>query len=311
MRGGNKVNITAHRLFLTDYCRSLGERRAAEVERNFFASLQLRNGTTKQTEANRLSDVNDATSSYFKRLVPPPEDFLDVGVSSGISTGEWHADLRRAGFKNIRVTGTDLTLHAYLVELNGFFRVLVQQCNFPLQYDVGGIPISAARYGRRGYLDGTYLAAWLLRRLFQRISAKHRLPSRLLGNTAGLLADEQRIRITGLQLISPSVAERGSVNFIDDDLSAANDPSLIARFDVIRAANILNLVYFTENDLILFLNRLKERLKGPNASLLICRTRQPGDNDATLFRLSPDGRFEVVLRVGSGSEIEAVVLAIR
>jgi hypothetical protein len=311
MRGGDRVNITAHRLFFTDYCRSLGARRAAEVERNFFASLQLRNGTTKQTEANRLSDVNDATSSYFRELVRPPKEFLDVAVSSGISTGEWYADLRTAGLSNVRMTGTDLTLHAYLVEMNGFFRVLVQKCNFPLQYDVGGIPISAARHGRRGYLDGTYLAAWLLRRIFQRISAKHRLPSRLLGNTACQLSDEQRIRITGLQLISPSVTERGGVNFIDDDLSAANDPSLIARFDVIRAANILNRVYFSEDTLILFLNRLRQRLKGPDAFLLICRTRRQGGNDATLFRLNTNGRFGVVLRVGSGSEIEAAALAIR
>ena len=305
------MNVTAHRLFLTDYCRRVGERRADEAERRFFTSLQLRNGTTKQTASNRLVDVNDATTAYFNGLSRRPESFLDVAVSSGVSTGEWHAGLRSAGFTNVSMTGTDLTLHAHLVEVNRFFRVLVQQGNFPLQYDVFGVPIRAGRYGRRGYVDGTYLLAWLLRMIFQGISARHGLANRLLGEVDDKAIRVHGVRITGLQLISPRLTEIGGLSFADDDLGSANDPVWIGKFEVIRAANILNRGYFGEQTLLHFLKRLRERLTGPGAFLLICRTRERGGNDATLFRLDARGTFEVVLRVGSGSEIESTVLALR
>lgn len=303
------MNITARRLFFTDFGRRLGERRAERVERGFFDSLQLRNGTTKQTAAGRLKDVDHATTAYFRGLAQPPRNFLDVAVSSGISTGEWYRALSGAGLPGVTMTGTDLTLHAYLVEVNRYFRVLVQSDNFPLQFDVAGIAISTARRGRRGYLDGSYLAVWCLQRVLRRICTG--LEPGTPSKDGDRLFAAHGLRIRRVQLISPRVGRLNQLAFVDDDLSATNDPTLVGKFEVIRAANILNHIYFPHETLTIILKRLAERLQGPGSFLLVSRTRPAGGNDATLFLLNAASRFEVVLRVGAGSEVEPLVLSTR
>lgn len=310
------ANITAYKLFFSDYLKNLPDELAKKLEFKFFASIQLRNGTTKTTAVNRMNDVNQATTVYFNGLDTKPRVFLDVAISSGVSTGEWYAQMTHSGLTGIQMTATDLTLKAHLIEINRYLRVLVQSCNFPLQFDIAGIPVRASKYGRKGYLNGEYLTAWFLKKIFDRVSKKTSLQAYLeslsksekSADTASIF-NHQKIRIRNLNLISPSVAELGDLTFLNDDLGAENPADFIGKFDVIRAANILNIGYFSESVLIAFLQRLKERLKGAGAFLLICRTNLQGENNATLFKLNSHNKFEAVLRIGKGSEIENIVLA--
>lgn len=312
----HKMNITAHRLFYTEYIRSLPDSMAETAESDFFCYLQLRNGTFKSTTSDRLTDVNNATTSYFSTIENPPRSFLDVAVSSGVSTDEWYENLLKAGFKGVEMLGTDSTLHAYLIEFNKYFRVLVQNCNFPLQYDLLGIAIKANKFRRLDYINGVYIISKFLKFIYHIASEKYQLVKLLnennfTNNDKWLYdIDNVRIIIRKLKLISPRLIKKNNVIFSDDDLSLQNPPSLKNRFDVIRAANILNLVYFPEKTLITFLNRLKERLRGPGSFIIICRTNDHGKNNATLFKLNCNYRFEVVFRVGAGSEIEDIVLSL-
>jgi hypothetical protein len=194
--------------------------------------------------------------------------------------------------------------------------VLVQSCNYPLQFDIAGIPIRASEYGRKGYFNGEYLTAWFLKLIFSWISKKNNLAEYLsdLSKTETSNTNKTKIfshktlQIRNVDLISPSVADLGDLTFLNDDLGAENSVEFIKRFDVIRAANILNIGYFSEPVLIAFLKRLKERLKGAGAHLIVCRTNLLGENNATLFKLNTNDKFEVVLRIGGGSEIENIVL---
>jgi chemotaxis methyl-accepting protein methylase len=92
---------------------------------------------------------------------------------------------------------------------------------------------------------------------------------------------------------------------IEDDLLAVNDSRLCQAFDVIRAANILNVIYFSAEVIGRMLATLNGRLK-EGGLLIIVRTDANGENNGSIFR-SSNNRFCLVDRIGNGSEIEAMV----
>jgi hypothetical protein len=81
-------------------------------------------------------------------------------------------------------------------------------------------------------------------------------------------------------------------------------PAWSGRFDVVRAANILNLDYFAPATLA----AMSATLAGYVAEggwFVVCRTHPDGANHATLFRREA-GRLRAEARIGRGSEIEAL-----
>ena len=108
-----------------------------------------------------------------------------------------------------------------------------------------------------------------------------------------------------IALLSRSFANNDRLRMIEDDLLEENPQKLCQAFDVIRAANILNLVYFPVDLIKQMLATLKQRLKEAGL-LIVVRTRPSGENNASIFSLS-DNRFVVVDRYNDGSEIESII----
>jgi hypothetical protein len=81
------------------------------AEYEFFRRVVLPNGTFKTTLANWLDDLNQAALPYIARITERPVKILDVGVSSGVSTLEWHDQLLAERI-TCDITGTDLTIYA-------------------------------------------------------------------------------------------------------------------------------------------------------------------------------------------------------
>jgi hypothetical protein len=65
---------------------------------------------------------------------------------------------------------------------------------------------------------------------------------------------------------------------------------------------------FCAPQLVQIVNKLKESIK-QNGLLVVCRTERKGANNATIFQ-STDSKFRVLLRLGSGSEIEDLITGI-
>lgn len=86
------------------------------MEKEFFSSIRLSNGVHKTTSPLRLDDANQRLIAVFQKLGVAPETFLDVAVSSGISTIEWFESLQHAQLRP-SMTATDLTMTAYLVRM--------------------------------------------------------------------------------------------------------------------------------------------------------------------------------------------------
>jgi hypothetical protein len=259
-----------------------------EREHEFFGSIRLGNGVNKTTCAHRLDDVNAFVAAAWKELGVAPREILDAGASSGISSREWADTLAAGGFE-ARIVASDIALNGRLVSLLPGLDVLVDRDGHILLRIVFGkiLPL------RRPWIDWVTGVASL---------------RRLIDLIAGLRQGDLERGGRPLMLVSASALGHPAIDFVEDDVLAPAPDSLRNRFDAIRAANILNHAYFGIDDLKSAVINLRQRLAGAGSFLIVVRTWLEGSNHGTLFRLNDGGRFDVVARLGQGSEIENIVL---
>lgn len=266
--------------------------RREAMEDNFFRRLRLPGGVTKRTRRGRLADLDALVAEHLpcgRRL-----ELMDVAVSSGVTTLDWAASLRRAGF-DFRLVAGDATPAAWLLSLGRRVEVLVDGAGRPLQYDLFGRAMRSAAPGPLamlpwlGRLLTRFALPWdgdLRRSLAARREVRGRRPLR-----------SQRVA-----LVVPELLADPAIELVEDDLLAWGADPLAGRFDVVRAANLLNRGYFDEDALRRMLARLVARLK-PGSLLAVCRTEEDGSNHATVFRRGEEG-LEPIARLGCGSEVE-------
>ena len=113
-----------------------------------------------------------------------------------------------------------------------------------------------------------------------------------------------------IKLISPRLRGNPDIEFIEDDIIQESPPFFKHQFDVVRAANVLNKGYFADDKIEKALGTIRERLSGPGSFPLICQTKSDGTNHGSLFRLADDKRFVSLIRIGTGSSIEPLVLGL-
>lgn len=78
--------------------------------------------------------------------------------------------------------------------------------------------------------------------------------------------------------------------------------------DVIILANILNLTYFSSNEIVIAIKNLKQ-FCNENALIVIIENRQNEPEKSSVFKLKGNS-FELFDRINSGSEIESLILNI-
>ncbi len=300
---------TAQELFLNS-SQGLSDRSASQdlLEEKFFYSIELSNGTHKRTWAGRLDDVDQVLLAVFRKFDVTPKTFLDVAVSSGVSAVSWCDALRQAGLRP-SMTATDLTMTAYLIRLHDWLHVLVDKEGFPLQYDVCGYawrPRCRIRLYPLG--NGALTVLWDV--LYRKTAGKYDLLARLksLGLTTPAVGDP--LIKAEIKLVTRRLRDNPDIELLDDDILAPTPAHLQRRFEVIRAANILNRGYFSKEQLRTAVTHLRDRLVGDGSFFLVVRTDETATNNGTLFLLNADGTFRVVDRIGAGSEIEDIVLSL-
>jgi hypothetical protein len=282
--------------------------RALEVlESAFFGSVRQRNGTYKLTYAHRLNDLNDVVAE----LLPTdrPLRLMDVAVSSGVTTLDWANALDRLGIVYIMTAG-DIGIRAYLLELGWSFSVLVDQNGYPLQYEIFGhaVPNPPARRMLPLYLPWIMYLNATVRRHFE--GARAVRPA----DGAARLAPSVSCR--ALTLVSPRLVANRHIELVEDDI--LTNRTIHDCFHVIRAANILNRSYFDEPTITDISTNLGQRLV-EGGLLVVCRTSDDPDekvpaptlNNGTIFMWRGNNGFSVVSRIGRGSEVEDLVLAVQ
>jgi hypothetical protein len=269
-------------------------------ELTFFRSLRLRNGTYKDAYAHRLDDLNELVSVYLP--VDRPLRIMDVAISSGIGTLEWSDDLRRRAVEH-EMIGGDLTLNAYLVSLGRHLHALVDSDGYPLQFDVQGRPLPNPM-GPRPRIRHLFSLWQIERTVRARFST---LRAACIRGGGHWRDQKRRLSCRQIALLSPRLTPTCGVVTVEDDIFAGDGGG--PRFQVLRAANILNRAYFGDQQLTRALRNLRSRLR-PEGILIICRTSEDGTNNATVFRLQSNRQFRPVGRLNNGSEVEDLVLAL-
>jgi hypothetical protein len=271
------------------------------LERDFFERVALPNGTRKTTSANRLDDLNAAVLPYIAQLPGRPLKIMDVSISSGLTTREWH-DFLTENHISFDMVGTDLTVYSSLVSLTSRLAVLVDRDRNILHVDAFG-------RGAPPRADGVLgIATGMIRMMFgAAMMVDRRLPP--LQGRVREAAKGHLLKCEPITLLTRGLSQLESVHVLEEDLLAAERPDFKHAFQVVRAANILNRSYFSEQVLLQIARKLRDRLQ-PNGLLIVCRTERNGRNNATLFQSSPQSGLRVLLRLGRGSETENLFAAL-
>lgn len=263
---------------------------SAAQEREFFRSIRLPNGVFKTTASHRLDDVNHFVGEYWDAKGYRPSRLLDVGASSCVSSVEWAEERAKVGHA-VEIVATDVLIDVEWLEIRRGHFVLADKRGNILQHEIGGRALRSW-VRRRDWLGSDwYRILRANRRAKERLThvpASKRHPMKLVCNAAQL---------------------HPNISFCEQDVLSPPQASFRGKFDAVRAANILNRAYFAAPDLAKAVENLRACLGGAGSYLLVTRTWDCGTNHGTLFELLENGRFEVVNRLGDGSEIEEIVLA--
>lgn len=262
-----------------------------EVEKRFFSKVRLPNGTWKTTYPDRLDDLNERLLEFL----PQGRDLqlMDVAVSSGISTAEWSAQLSANGIRH-RIVAGDLVTDGWLTSSGAWFALLCDDRNLePLLLEVGPISLPV-RSERRSVRAARPLLVPLLRGI---ASLARRRDAR--GRESRLLA------YGPISLVVAEARERAEIEVTQDDVTVPG--RFHDRFDVVRAANLVQRAYFDEETLTLVIANLRDRVR-VGGLLVLCQTVDGHGNQATIF-LRESNQFVAVGSLGDGVEVRDLVLA--
>ncbi|MHB1860013.1 MAG: hypothetical protein ACYCUM_07910 [Solirubrobacteraceae bacterium] len=270
------------------YFGNLTDEALSNAESLFFCGLQLANGMLKATAAHRLDDLN----AFVMSLLPREQrlEIIDVAASSGLATAAWSDQLYAAAIDH-QITASDLTIEGILMTIGKRVAVLWQKGGHPLVVQIGP---------RCAYLLRTSHITRLLRPPLAAVYPLIVKEARMASYETPPSSHAIRIRRVGL--ISRQLAARAQFRIIQDDIS--KEPHCVQRFDVCRAANILNRSAFSDDAILSMVDNLFSRLRD-GGLLVVCRTHHESGkqvNRATVLRKIGDTR-EVVAQLNGGSDV--------
>jgi SAM-dependent methyltransferase len=241
----------------------------------------------KRTHPNRLPSTLESLLRHWR---PSPDrrslTFLDLGASDGLNTREAAQFVRTEYQREVHAIALDkyLTLHCH-----GW--------RWLREYRAANEAPVLLRCGPFGMRLGRRLAFWpieILRRLYlSRASLRGAMPRRL-----------------SIPLIHPQALLDRDLCFREADILNL-DSDTLSVIDVVRASNVLNLSYFSADDIARALQRIHALLR-PDGMLIVSRNVIAKDGEfeqGTLWRRLESG-FKVLHEFGGGSEIAPLVNAL-
>ena len=255
------------------------------MEQKFFNQLVLSNGTLKTTYADRLPDVDTACNSLLSESGQIVR-LLDIGISSGVTTHEWVGALSRDQIE-FKMDAFDLCMDASIVSFGRKFHVLIDSAHRPLQFEF------------LGRAESNFLGESIARKIRRGIP----VVALRIGYSVCKLIFGTDGRMTPVKLVSNRLKSSPDVRIFEYDLSRVDE--LPGEYEMIRAANILNLAYFDDAFLSKSIAKIKRKL-AENGYFCVVRTNSAGKNNGTIYQLS-NGALKPVLQIGDGSEIDRLV----
>jgi len=291
---------------------SVGDQPSAEQIQAFediSFTLRTSNGTFRTTFRNRFDDVNKVAMRWMGTLYPPdaPIFVQDRAVSHGLTSMEF-AERVFEHFPNAHFEASDLLLGLVELSVDGEIYI-TERSGAPLQYIKP--PYVLPLYHRE---SRRYPWNWWLARRARRRFDNLKLPAgwNAIQNTQPQEISTQQgssLRVRYIPYIHPEAVAltRRNPNFQFRERSVFAASSEVCH--VLRTMNIFNWGYFSEQQLTEGALAAFHSLQ-PGGLWIVGRTlMEDHTNHATFFRRNKNG-WEVLERIGSGSEIEALALRI-
>lgn len=288
---------------------SVGEQPSAEQIRIFedvSFTLRTSNGTFRTTFRNRFEDVDRASLRWIGKFYPAGSSFLvqDRAVSHGLTSAEFAQRIFEQ-FPKAVFEASDLLLGLIELAVDGEVYV-AERSGTPLQYIKA--PFVVPLYHKESFRYPWN--RWVARRARRRFD-NLKLPA---GWSATQSTQSQRISHHGLDLrvryipyIHPEAIAltRQNHNFGFHERSVFD--AAPGTCDVLRTMNIFNRDYFSNQQLTEGVSAAFQSLRLGGLWIVGRTLEKDHTNHATLLRRRENG-WEVLERIGSGSEMEALAL---
>lgn len=246
------------------------------------------NGVDKRTGLGRLVVLDEWLISFIHKPLLSPISILDVGGSDGSTTLELVQYLKENLGIEIKaaILERQLRLHCFR---RGWIRYYLTNEKKPFILQIGPVAV-----------------------LLEQVKGKTRFIFnpivRFIQKCLSRLHFEKHLKNEGdLLFMNPLVREISNLRWIEQDLFKFNK-DLVETFDFVRCCNILNVDYFSEDQIFNAIKLLSSYLK-PNGLLLLSRSTD--DSNGSLLTASIWIRSQRSLMhisdLNGGSEIKEIV----
>jgi hypothetical protein len=270
-----------------------------DIDRFEEISYRLRtsNGTTRMTFRNRMAEVNDASLRLIRASYGPESQIVvqDRAASTCLTSKEWAQQLLLV-FSKLKFEASDALLHLFRITLQSGETYVVEPSGQPLQYIKSPFVVCLCPREPMRYPLNHFIVARAKKR-FRKLSLPRELPES---------TENHEYRIERISCIHPEALSLAR-SYPDFTICARSIFDQTSTLDVLRTMNILNLAYFPTSQLLEGVHAAFQSVK-PGGIWIVGRTHEDNaKNHVTFFRRADQG-WEVLERIGEGSEIERLVI---
>ena len=261
--------------------------------------MQTTDGTLRTTFPGRFRDVDTMSLELLKaRPSSSPFQVQDRATFHALTAWEWAERLLEA-FPHGEFIASDIALWLFELSLSSGERYILEPNGQPLQYIRPPFVLSLQREPRRYPINR--LLAGLAKRRFERL----RLPAGWMETGPG---DSRQL--TRIPYIHPRALAFSKRNPRFQFRTQSVFDITPDACDVLRTMNILNVSYFSQEQLIQGIEAVYYSLR-PGGLWIIGRTLEEDFTNHVTFFDRQDAGWEVRERIGRGSELESMILAWR
>lgn len=267
-----KIPILKH-FFIIKVSKSFSEINSSVILDKFYKDVYVSEKTSKKTHKNRFNDINKTCLKHFNNL---NEIIIhDIAVSSGISSIEFSDFLKKNRLK-FKLNISDKYAEVYVKE--GFItKTFCSENNLLFAYYFVFFA---------GDKNKFFPLTVLLFKLIQNQK----------------LIDEHDYR---LLLFHPRVLKSINKNEISYIYYDVFNTKIYNLYTFVRAMNILNLSYFSEEKIKIAIENILNSLK-EGGILLIGRTLKNGINNASLYK-KQNNKLILIEDINSGTEVKHII----
>lgn len=266
------------------------------LEEAIMRRFTLANGSYRRTHGYRFEEFDADTLRQIKKFFSP-DDLLrihDVAVSDGRTACDFFQKIKRT-FKKISYHATDKDTFVRIIRSrrNPKNRIVKDEEGNILQIIWPPFVFNIPKKEN--------LVLYPINRFVLFLLLKN--PQRLVKWLGLENTKEEKINIFSHRA---ERLQREEPSFSLGAYDLAN--KMPAKYDIIRAMNVINKSYFTENEAAIIINNLKEGLKDPGILLVGSNKNAGSPVDGNIF-LKKKGRINILSQSGNGAPYKELFLA--